>query len=879
MNVDNIENNNNDKNETLKIYNSNINLELSKIILKHENKNNLYNAHNKSFINYFCIRKIRKIVLGMLIILIICGIIIFTILYFKKRNDTTSISFKQSMNNTDNINGFYVPKDNILSYRKCSVEYCKKCYGNSYNDTCISCLNSSYEPIIDENNKIISCKYYQQQEEDKNITINESYIPQITDNILENITQLISENITNNILENLTQLISEKNLDNLSNNTQLISENITDYITIFKSEIFNVNSTDNISEIKAELLTQNITIEIHENTTITVIETSNITICAPGFYLPEGDNIEKECKQCSIFGCEICHGNNFINYCDSCFVKYIPKYVNNNIICVECTSNCIECDQNTSKCLKCDDEFILQEGKCFSYSFEAIYFTDVDNSGIRLINLEKIYIKKIIIENRIINATNPYTYITLPHSGYHTAYYFIQNNPISFDSLFDSCSNLVSVKFTSHFKSENISSLYYMFGSCSYLISIDFANFDTSNVDNMDFMFRDCYKLRSINLSNLNTRNVASMYGMFQNCFSLKILDLEKWNAQSVTDFSYMFYNCSSLTSLILPSNHKEKNESKLSSVYYMFYNCSKLTFISFLRLDLSNVESMESMFEGCSSLKGIYIHSYVLVEELQILDIPFFKRYLYDFNPKKVVYTDNMFKDCISLKRVNISNWNFEYTISMSNMFENCNSLENITLGKYNLFNLEKMDYLFYNCFSLKSLDLKAFNNSYHVVTMSHMFENCKSLKEIDLSSFKLTSVEDIQYMFSGCSSLISVNFYNIYNNNKLKYMNSLFSGCSLLSTINFNSFNIREVIDMSRMFYNCSSITRLNLNSFNTTKVEKMDEMFYGCSSLIELNIMNFVGNPSLTYNNMFDNSNTNMTIYTNYEFFQILNNLFNN
>ena len=82
-----------------------------------------------------------------------------------------------------------------------------------------------------------------------------------------------------------------------------------------------------------------------------------------------------------------------------------------------------------------------------------------------------------------------------------------------------------------------------------------------------------------------------------------------------------------------------------------------------------------------------------------------------------------------------------------------------------------------------------------------------------------------------------------------------------------------------MSRMFYDCSSITSLNLNSFNTTKVEKMDEMFYGCSSLIELNIMNFVRNPSLTLSHMFDNSNVGMVIYTNYEFFQILNELFNN
>ncbi len=85
-------------------------------------------------------------------------------------------------------------------------------------------------------------------------------------------TQLMSENINNNILKNMIQLISEKNLENLLNSTQFISENITDYIITFKSELFKINSTDNISEIKTELLTQNITIEIHENTITTKLK-------------------------------------------------------------------------------------------------------------------------------------------------------------------------------------------------------------------------------------------------------------------------------------------------------------------------------------------------------------------------------------------------------------------------------------------------------------------------------------------------------------------------------------------------------------------------------------------------------------------------------
>ena len=41
----------------------------------------------------------------------------------------------------------------------------------------------------------------------------------------------------------------------------------------------------------------------------------------------------------------------------------------------------------------------------FLFFCSKIFFTDIDNSRIKLINLEKI-----IIDNRIINAINPYTY-------------------------------------------------------------------------------------------------------------------------------------------------------------------------------------------------------------------------------------------------------------------------------------------------------------------------------------------------------------------------------------------------------------------------------------------------------------------------------------
>ena len=249
----------NNKNEDKLFFKKNSSL--NKIIINHDINNNLYNIKNR--INIFCILKIRKKILLILVLSIIIGLIIFLILYYKKINKKTIISFNPYLNKADDKEGFYVPKDNLLIYKRCSIENCKNCYGNTYNNTCISC-KKSYDSIKDENNKIISCKYNPQKEEEQ------------------------------------------------------------------------------------------------KQTTILEEQTSNLINCDPGYYLPEGNNLENKCKKCSLFGCEICHGDESINYCDSCFSKYILHYIDiNSFICVECENNCLECDQITSKCLKCEDEYLL----------------------------------------------------------------------------------------------------------------------------------------------------------------------------------------------------------------------------------------------------------------------------------------------------------------------------------------------------------------------------------------------------------------------------------------------------------------------------------------------------------------------------------------
>ena len=408
--------------------------------------------------------------------------------------------------------------------------------------------------------------------------------------------ELIIENMTNNINDTKNELVTEKLINiSLENRSLFTTENIIDNYPQKNIKFSHIIFTDDISEKQTHLIPN----KIIKNSVMKMTSENLFIDCEPGFYFPEENKLENECKPCSTLGCEKCHGNGTVDICDSCFDNYLLKFINNRLVCtLEFDENYIEYDNITFDCFKCKKDYVLYKRKCFAYSFEADYFTDEENQEIKLINLDNNHIEKIIIDDEIVNALNTFTNITIEEKGNHKAYYFIINNPKSFSYLFYDCENLLSVYFASHIKNRNITNLSNMFRFCSSLNSVDISNLETYNVNNMDYMFYNCDNLTSIDLTNLNAFNVESMIGTFMNCYSFKYLNLSNFYYKNVTSFSFIFHNCLSLTSLNLNFIYADF-DTKLKYINNMFSGCENMISINLSELDLSNVENMESMFSG----------------------------------------------------------------------------------------------------------------------------------------------------------------------------------------------------------------------------------------------------------------------------------------
>ena len=184
--------------------------------------------------------------------------------------------------------------------------------------------------------------------------------------------------------------------------------------------------------------------------------------------------------------------------------------------------------------------------------------------------------------------------------------------------------------------------------------------------------------------------------------------------------------------------------------------------------------------------------------------------------------------------------------------------SISNLTQINFNNnFNTSKvtnMFYMFSGCSSLTSLDISSFNTS-NVTNMAYMFNECQSLTSLDISSFNTSNVTNMAYVFNECQSLTSLDLSN-FNTSKVTDMGTMFRLCVSLTFLNLKSFNTSNVLNMFGLFMACSSLTSLDLSNFNTSKVTDMYGMFSGCSLLTNLDLSNFNTSNVTDMQNMFLN-----------------------
>ena len=172
---------------------------------------------------------------------------------------------------------------------------------------------------------------------------------------------------------------------------------------------------------------------------------------------------------------------------------------------------------------------------------------------------------------------------------------------------------------------------------------------------------------------------------------------------------------------------------------------------------------------------------------------------------------------------------------------FDNLTNLTTIeNMNNLDTSNVTSMSGMFSGCSSLTSINLTGLDTS-NVTSMESMFYGCSSLTSIDLTGLDTSNVTSMGNMFRVCSSLTTINLTELDTSN-VTSMNSTFFECSGLTSINLGQLDTGSVTDMGSMFYGCSGLTNIDVSSFKTSNVINMMNMFRGCSGLLQLDVSDF-------------------------------------
>ena len=300
-----------------------------------------------------------------------------------------------------------------------------------------------------------------------------------------------------------------------------------------------------------------------------------------------------------------------------------------------------------------------------------------------------------------------------------------------------------------------------------------------------------------------------------------------KANFDEIFNYRCMFHNCSSLLYI-----------SDFNWIFFsissMFQGCSSLIYLPEISdLNTSYAKDMRLIFYGCSSL-------------LKLPDIS-------KWDTSKITNMSSLFEECSSLLTLpDISKWDTSKITNMSNIFANCSSLLQLPdISKWDTSNIINISYIFYRCSSLLSLpDISKwsiFKNINNTINLDDFDKSLSKLKEyyyVDIEEFieeycKFHHFYNMESMFEGCSSLISLPDISKWNTKYVYNMESMFEGCSsLISLPDISKWDTKYVYNMGYMFEGCSSLISLpDISRWNTSNVGDMSGIFNGCTKLTNI------------------------------------------
>ena len=278
----------------------------------------------------------------------------------------------------------------------------------------------------------------------------------------------------------------------------------------------------------------------------------------------------------------------------------------------------------------------------------------------------------------------------------------------SYQDLFNGCSNLTTIegfKISSEVATNTIST----FNGCRSIIELDITDWNFSNITNANYMFNECTALeRIIGIGTIDLSKLQTAYQMFFNCKKLQSLDGVRITATTTTIHG-IIWNCISLESYDFIKLWDTKNVNDFSVAFTNL----PLTEDIYLALNYSKAQKIEGLFQGNSAITNL--------------------SFLNDTNivPEQLTSVGSLCAKCENLTDASgIGDWNLPNVDNISEIFRECKSLIKADLSNMNVPNAISWGGICYGCTNLTSLKFPNVGNKMKIINRAT--QGCYSLKLI---------------------------------------------------------------------------------------------------------------------------------------------------
>ncbi len=295
-----------------------------------------------------------------------------------------------------------------------------------------------------------------------------------------------------------------------------------------------------------------------------------------------------------------------------------------------------------------------------------------------------------------------------------------------------------------------------------------------------------------------------------------KILTIEQWGTIQWTTMRRAFMGCSNLN--INASD--APNLSNVTTLQDMFQFASSLN-ADFNHWDVSNILNMSQTFANATNFNG-NITSWDVSNVTEMVgtfaEATSFNQPIGSWNTGKVTRMIAMFKE--SNFNQDISNWDVGMVASFSQMFRD-NPEFNQNIGSWDVAMATDMSFMFEGA-SAFDQPIGGWDVS-KVTDMTSMFETASAFNA-DISDWNLIEVLETNRMFLSAGAFNQdISDWNV---SKVVDMNDMFNRAISFSA-DISAWDVSQVTTMSGMFFRATSFDQ-NLASWDVSKVTNMAEMF---------------------------------------------------